>query len=110
MRILDYTADVKNLVLSGLAAVDRLLPRFEGPRRDRNEYLDDTARDLVSLLTELYQLRRFARLGAPHIADLGRSTALETGGPLRGHRGGVLPPPRGRSGLSLEDARTHRVG
>ena len=71
MRVLDHTAEVREVVVSGLAAVDRALPRFQHVRPDPAQYLDDSARDLLALLTEIYQLRRFARLGAPHIADLG---------------------------------------
>jgi len=71
MRILDHTAEVRDVVVASVAAVDRILPRFRLARPDPAQHLDDSARDLLALLTEIYQLRRFARLGAPHIADLG---------------------------------------
>lgn len=71
MRILDHTADVRTLVLSATAALDRVLPQFRASHSDRTRYLDESSRDLLALLTELYQLRRFARLGAPHIDDIG---------------------------------------
>lgn len=57
--------------MSSLAAVDRVRQRFQVLRKTRSKYLDAAARDLLVLLAEIYQLRRFARLGADHIADLG---------------------------------------
>jgi hypothetical protein len=71
MRILDYTTDVQKLVTRALAVVDRLLPRFEKTEADPAAYLDGASIDLLALLTEVYQLRRFARLGAPHIEGPG---------------------------------------
>jgi hypothetical protein len=71
MRIVDHSADVRDLILTGLAAVERALPRFRNPRSVSSDYLQDSASDLLALLTEIYQLRRFARLGAPHIDDIG---------------------------------------
>ena len=49
----------------------RALPHFAEVRSDPSQYVDAGGRDLLRLLTELYQLRRFARLGAPHIDDFG---------------------------------------
>lgn len=71
MRILDHTPDVRTLLLASLAKLDRIVPGFQHPRAELSLVLDASARDLVALLKEIYQLRRFARLGAPHIDDLG---------------------------------------
>lgn len=71
MKIVDHTPDVRDLAIRAQAALERVLPHFAEERTDASQNLDGAARDLLGLLTELYQLRRFARLGAPHIEDLG---------------------------------------
>ena len=71
MRIVDHTPDVRELVVSAQAALNRSLLWFPDHRPDVFACFADGSRDLLALLTEFYQLRRFARLGAPHIDDLG---------------------------------------
>lgn len=71
MRIIDYSSDVRELVLRAQAALERTLPRFRGARAVPSASLSAASYDLLALLAELYQLRRFARLGAPHIDDMG---------------------------------------
>jgi hypothetical protein len=71
VRILDYTPDVRDVVVAAKAALDLVIPRLGEQQLDPWQYIGASGPDLLRLLTELYQLRRLARLGAFHIDDLG---------------------------------------
>ena len=62
MESVDFTPDVRNLILAGLAAVESVLPHFQQNKSDPSEYIKESAEGLLSLLAELYQLRRFLTL------------------------------------------------
>jgi hypothetical protein len=62
---------VRDLAEAGLQAARQAQAEFQDRGLNAEESRQTSARALLALLSELYQLRRFARLGAPHIDDLG---------------------------------------